>query len=297
LRSEFPETYILLIKGTRSHDLNQLDLFKPYASKYFRIYETVTVDYIEGMKLLIIPEEYYTDKSVYDKYLKVTEKYDWVFFHGLFSHAGSYALTEGARLNKISFNAAEFVDIVYGRVVGGHIHDPIVHSIVDYCGSFDRWKHGEEMTKGFRYYEYDVVRHLVLKNEFVVNTGAALFKTIPYVDVKGMTVDELTSFITKAAEGVVSLRIKVSKNDEVIDTDLHNLLAITFSLPNVVLYKDSPSKLKTVDEQKLADEKMEERKKRIKRFEGMTFEEITITYGNEQLAVKLTENEINEAIA
>jgi len=297
LRSEFPETYILLIKGTRAHDLNQLDLFKPFASKYFRVYETVTVDYIEDMRLLIIPEEYYQDKSVYDKYLNVSEKYDWVFFHGLFSHAGSYALTEGGRLNKICFDSKDFTNIVYGRVVGGHIHDPIVHSIVDYCGSFDRWRHGEELRKGFRYYQYDVSKRRLVSSEFIENEGSAKFITVPYEQVRGLSVDTLTAKITELAKDVVSLRIKVSKTDDVIEQDLHNLLGITFSLPNVILFKDRPSRMKTIDEQKADEAQAEERKKRIKRFDGMTFEEITISYGKEQLGVSVSEQNISEALA
>ena len=146
LRTEFPNALIILVKGTRSHDLNQLDNFKGYVDNNFRIYNEVTEDYYNDFRFLVIPEEYYPDKSVYGKYLNTNEKYDWVFFHGMFS----YALNANNRFNKITFTVEDFKNCVFGKVVGGHIHDPVESGNVQYCGSFERWKHGENLTKGFR---------------------------------------------------------------------------------------------------------------------------------------------------
>ena len=146
LKDTFRDTTIILIHGTESHDMNQLNVFKSLEGPKFKMYDKFTVDMIEGLKLLIIPEEYYPNKDTYSEVLHPSEKYDWVFFHGLFSHAGSYAAKAGNKYNKICFSTTDFNDIVYGKVTGGHIHDPIVKDKVDYCGSFDTWIFGEKRT-------------------------------------------------------------------------------------------------------------------------------------------------------
>ena len=59
-----PEIDIRIIKGTRSHDFNQLDIlkvFKEKAGSHFKIIEKNEVEVFNGYRILYLPEEYPTD--------------------------------------------------------------------------------------------------------------------------------------------------------------------------------------------------------------------------------------------
>lgn len=295
LQMKFPKARIILIKGTRSHDLNQMDLFSSRISDTFKLYNTVEEDYYgENFKYLAIPEEYYPDKSVYDKWLKNGEKIDWVFFHGMFSFAGGYALQTGNKFNKICFNSNEFNDIVYGKVVGGHIHIPMEENKVQYTGSFERWRHGEEEAKGFRFHEYDPIKKKVIRNEFIENKDALIYKTVSYKELNTDNLEELTKQLDDKRQGCYSLRVKIGKTEEISDEQSENLVAACIQFNNVVLLKESKAvkKKDTEEEQKIS----EERKKRIKEYEGLTFNEITIKYAKEVLHKTITEKQIQEVL-
>lgn len=295
LRQEFPNSRIILVKGTRAHDLNQLDVFNSMISENFKIYNTVEEDYYtDEFKYLVIPEEYYPDKSVYDKYLKSNEKYDWVFFHGMFSFAGSYALMTGNKFNKICFTSSEFDNVVYGKVVGGHIHMPIEEGKVEYCSSFERWKHGEEDKKGFRYHEYDTKTKKVLKDLFVENKGANVYKTISFKEFDCDNLQNLVKQINAKQEGCTSLRIKISKNDTISDIQSENLVAACMQFNNVILFKETSTIKKEVSEEEI--KAAEDRKKRISEYDNLSFNEITIKYAKDVLGKSITDKQIQEVL-
>lgn len=294
LRDAFPSAAILVIHGTETHDMNQLNVFKSMINDNFKVYDKFTVDIVKGMKLLIIPEEYYPDKSVYDEVLNPTEKYDWVFFHGLFSHAGSYATKVGNKFNKICFSTTDFSNNVYGRVTGGHIHDPIVKDNVDYCGSFDTWIFGESPTKGFRYYEYDNSSKTVLVNEFIENLGNHSYVTVNFKDLDCNDIDKLVEDIAERSSKVDWLRIKVFRNDRISDSEIQNLVSVSMKFPNVVLLKESVgvSKEKTEEEQK-ADI---ERKNRISEYENLSFNQITKKFAKDKFGISVSDDQIAEVL-
>jgi DNA repair exonuclease SbcCD nuclease subunit len=290
----FPTAYKLLIKGTRTHDLNQLDLFRPLVGEYFRIYETVAVEHILNMKILIIPEEYYPGKEVYDKYLKVDSPYDWVFFHGLFSHAGSYA--KASNMNKICFSWEDFKDNVYGRVAGGHIHLSLSYKNIDYCNSFDRWRHGEEGDKGYLYYTYDIAKKTTEK-KFVVNEDAFKYVTVSYKDIAGLKTDDLVLKLASTAQEVKSLRVKIGADDPVTDEMLRSLLTVSFDIPNLTIDKKTQSRSSENNISVERQKELEERRNEISKYSSLSFEEITIKYAKEKLNASVTEDDIKEAIS
>lgn len=292
LQNLFPTTYKLLIKGTRFHDLDQLNLFKPLVGEYFRIYEKVAIEYILGMKLLIIPEEYYSSKSVYDKYLKVKEPYDFVFFHGLFSHAGSYAKT--ANINKICFSWEDFKDNVYGKAIGGHIHKRISYKNIEYINSFDRWAHGEEEDKGYLYIIYNVREKKVISLDYIINGGSHKYITIPYKDIFKLSTDEMVQKLTKIAEGIKSLRVKIDKDDPLTDDKLHTLLTISFDIPNLIIDKKAQMNIEKTENLLEKQKEIEERKNEIAKYDKLSFEEITIKFAREKLNATISENDIKE---
>jgi hypothetical protein len=296
LVSEFPNARIIIIKGTRSHDLDQLEILSSRCNENFKIYNTVCDDYYgKDFHYLVIPEEYYPDKSVYDKYLKTTERYDWGFFHGLFTFAGSYALQNNIKIHKISFNSKEFDNIIMGKFVGGHIHMPMEENKVQYCGSFQRWRHGEEEDKGFRYHEYDTETKKIIKDEFIVNTDAFTYKTLSFNKFDTDNLENLIKQLHDESSKCTALRIKIFKSDTITDNQASNLVAACTQFNNVSIYKEA----KTIDKSKSEEDKKlsEERKQRIKEYDGLSFNEITIKYANEVLHRSITDEQIAEILS
>jgi DNA repair exonuclease SbcCD nuclease subunit len=288
----FPNTYKLLIKGTRSHDLDQLNLFKPLIGEYFRIYEKVAIEYILGMKLLIIPEEYFVNKNAYDKYLKIKDPYDFVFFHGLFSHAGSYAKASNA--NKICFSWEDFKDNVYGKVIGGHIHKRISYKNIEYINSFDRWVHGEEENKGYLYITYEVKGKKIKTLDYIINEDAHKYITVPYKDIYTLSKDNLVKKLMELSKGVKSLRVKIEKDDPLSDEMLHTLLTISFDIPHLTIDKKSQMNIEESEISLEKQKELEERKNEIAKYDKLTFEEITIKFAKEKLNATISENDIKE---
>jgi hypothetical protein len=247
------------------------------------------------MKLLIIPEEYYPSKKVYDKYLKVAEPYDWVFFHGLFSHVGSYA--KASNPNKICFTYDDFKDIVYARVVGGHIHKQITYKNIDYINSFDRDRHGEEEDKGYFIYTYDVKKKKLINKIYIINEEAHKYITLMYKDIYILSTDELVNIISSKAKGVKSLRIKINKDDPITEEKLHTLLTISFDLSNVIIDKKDQTDSFNINSISVEKQKeLEERKKEIEKYKDLTFEEITIRYAKERYNAIISGKDIARAL-
>jgi hypothetical protein len=246
------------------------------------------------MKLLIIPEEYYPNKSVYDPFLKVKSPYDFVFFHGLFSHAGSYAK---ATNNRILFSWEDFKDNVYGKVIGGHVHKRISYKNIEYINSFDRWQHGEEEDKGYLYLTYDKNAKKVLSLDYIVNEDAFKYRTLHYKDLYTLKTDELVKLLDEQSKQVKSLRIKIGKDDPVTDEKLHTLLTISFNIPNLVIDKKSQMNLDENDISVEKQEEIEKRKGEIAKYDKLSFEEITIKFAKEKFNVTLTEESIKEVFA
>lgn len=295
LRDEFPDTLIILVQGTRAHDLNQLDSFKGLVSDKFRIYTTVTEDYYKDFRFLVIPEEYYPDKSVYEKYFNTSEKYDWCFFHGMFSFAGGYALQTGNKFNKICFTVEDFKNCVLGKIVGGHIHDPMESGNVQYCGSFERWKHGEESPKGFRIHKYDTKSKKVVLDRFVENVDAQTYVTLPFSEIDATDLEKLAKTIEEKSKGLTSLRIKIGKGDSISEDETKNLVAACLKFDNVVLLKEAKNTPKKNDDEN--KQVAEERKRRIKEYDNLTFNQITQKYASEVFGKTISESDIAEVLS
>ena len=76
---------VIFVRGTRSHDLNQLSLLEALTYEYennFFIFDTVTEIDLYGYKTLIIPEEYMKNPDEhYEEFF--SQKWDIVLGHGL----------------------------------------------------------------------------------------------------------------------------------------------------------------------------------------------------------------------
>lgn len=145
--------WVRIIKGTGSHDFDQLSIFKDYEEEYdFKIYEETTIEMLDGMNMLFIPEEYVRDPDEhYKQFLSVPENtYDMIFMHGLvkemeFIHQDNTNFSKKAPI----FDVDDLCKVCKGPILAGHIHThTIFRDQFFYVGSFSRFSHGEEEAKG-----------------------------------------------------------------------------------------------------------------------------------------------------
>ena len=147
--------YIRMIKGTSSHDNNQLEnlkIFERSKDLSFKIFNTVTSEEIEGFKFLYVPEEYMKNPDeYYEEYFD--EKYDMVFGHGMFRETSFQASKQESAITLSKapiFDSDKFCKMSKGPVIFGHIHKScVIKDKIYYVGSFSRWVYGEEEPKGF----------------------------------------------------------------------------------------------------------------------------------------------------
>lgn len=182
--------YIRVIKGTMSHDNNQLVNLKVFESNSkidVKIINTVTKENIEGLDTLFIPEEYMKNISeFYKEYLNDTDTYDMIFGHGMFKETSFVASKQESAVTLSGapvFDSKKFCDICRGFINFGHIHTSCsIRGKITYVGSFSRWVFGEEEKKGFLVTSIDKETK-EFSNEFIENTLADRFDTITMVDV------------------------------------------------------------------------------------------------------------------
>lgn len=215
---------VRIIKGTDSHDYNQLDYIRPMVSKYnvdCRLITTVEKeDLFEDVKVLYIPEECITNaKEYYQPYFEDT--YDVIVAHGLITETCFSAKTQES---EITMSKAPILDskvlmsICKGPILMGHIHSAmVIKDKIYYSGSFTRWKHGEENPKGFNHVVYnpETGEYLV---QFIENDYAKKYNTM-VVDVKNDK-DDVTTIVDN-----------VSKLIEMVSND-NTEIKVKFNIPD-----------------------------------------------------------------
>ena len=202
--------HIRIIQGTHSHDLDQLKNFEYMSSDKFKIIYKPQVEYILGVKLLFIPEEYPKDMVAYYKEY-FNQKYDLIFLHGTFKFtAFSNQIIKSEKHIKAApiFDEKLFRDMCDGYVICGHIH--VYRNYKDfiyYGGSFSRSAHGEEEEKGFLYIEYykESDKSFV---ERVINKDAPTYKTIDMSEISDKSLEEVTEFIEESKSKYDNIKLK-----------------------------------------------------------------------------------------
>lgn len=119
---------VIIIKGTPSHDNDQLQNIKSYTRNDdgvdFRIYETVQeITIWDDYKMLILPDVRVKDLKDIGKYLTGDKRYDMILGHGLIS-AMKYVSQESENMptKAYEFDADTLIDSSKGPVLFGHIH-------------------------------------------------------------------------------------------------------------------------------------------------------------------------------
>lgn len=147
---------MVIIHGTKKHDDDQLQLFYTYLKNPLldlRIVEQTRFEYIKGMKVLCIPEEYNKTEEYYYNFLYMQGYYDLCIVHGMYKGAvyqNEIINVDNSVDNRVKiFNITDFA-MCRGLILAGHVHTPgCFNSYFYYCGSPYRWQFGEEHDKGF----------------------------------------------------------------------------------------------------------------------------------------------------
>lgn len=154
---------VRMFKGTREHDNDQLEVFRPAyedESGYFRLYDTTTAeDLFPDLRVIFCPDEPINlldyDRLYWDQFIPFP---DIGFFHGNFNSILpkiEYDRIQEHRLPSMIYDYDKFSKFIKGPLIAGHWHIPQDRDSLYYIGSFDRWKFGEEEPKGFIYGAYN----------------------------------------------------------------------------------------------------------------------------------------------
>lgn len=154
-----------VIKGTRSHDYDQWDIFAQYmadSSYNFRYFKTCSVEEtLPGLTIWYAPEENMNFADYIDRYYDIitARPINMACMHGNFDRImPSIALSSienNSDSTTLVFHYDDLVTIVRGPMVAGHWHDADTSDHLSYVGSYDRWSFGEDEEKGFAIYEYN----------------------------------------------------------------------------------------------------------------------------------------------
>lgn len=207
---------IRIVKGTKSHDFNQLNNFQAYEvdDNFGIANEVCEEELFEGVNVLYIPEEYVENPEEYYKEY-FNHKYDLIFFHGMMDFVGCSAhLSEGKNSKTApTFKSSQIAELAYGPIVGGHIHTGDTYkNKIFYTGSFSRFNFGEPEKKGFVNYTYDTVtKEYEVKH--IENTLAPEYVTVKLQDLDG-SLEEKLDKIKTLREGYENVRIDISEQDK-----------------------------------------------------------------------------------
>lgn len=223
---------IILLKGTRSHDLDQILVFEPLTTQYenkFFIADTLSVLELEGYEFLLIPEEYMKNQEEY--YEEAFEgKYDFILAHG-FLKFNCFSKNEVERTmpEMPIFDQEELCNVARVSIFGhDHIHKSYRDQIY-YNGSYSRLCHGEEDEKGALVIHIDEKKHKV---ERLINELAPIFKSVSLSKiVKGeLDFESCIKAILKQKKGVDFLKIKISEEVVLSNHVLVKLLTNRFNM-------------------------------------------------------------------
>lgn len=233
--------YIRVLKGTLSHDHDQLLNLLPYEDIPdidIKIITTVSSEIIEDVSMLYLPEEYVEDMDEYYKDF-FDQRYDMCIGHGMFKEtAFTEHDSEFPMRNSPIFDLNVLSDIVDGPILFGHIHNRVTFKEkLFYSGSYSASSFSDNVAKGFNFFLFRKTdkRYTV---KFLENKNSRKYETIT-IDLSKDT-NELIRFITdyKINNNVDVLKVRAFPRDS---SENYNFLVINknFATYNfIIIEKD-----------------------------------------------------------
>ena len=211
---------VRMFKGTRGHDNDQLEVFRPSyetGDGYFRLFNTTTSEEVlPGLRCVFCPDE---NMNLLDYHRIYPDKFfphpDIGFFHGSFDSvlpSIEFQRIQDHRIDTVVYEYDKFSRLIKGPMISGHWHVASNTGDLYYVGSFDRWAFDEEEDKGFIYGEYDTETHEYFIHR-VKNPLAREFKTLIVTDETTNTpahFSELTDMIDTLLHESGDMKLRVS---------------------------------------------------------------------------------------
>lgn len=242
-----PEIDIRIIKGTRSHDFNQLDIlkvFKEKAGSHFKIIEKNEVEVFNGYKILYLPEEYPTD---YDDFYKenllgVEDKvYDFIIGHGMIDFIAFTGYEDDSE-NRVhgtpTHKADDLIRVTKGPIIFGHIHEKQEYKDkIYYTGSYSRYSFDTPSEKGFMVFDIDDDDPSKFKMTFIENTKAPTYAVLDIDKLNLEGVDDHVKYIKELADKYDYVKIKTGSK-------------ANLDIARALTEKDSSIKVQSVNKEK-----------------------------------------------
>lgn len=251
---------IRIIKGTASHDNDQLDNLEVFRDVCdFKVVNTFSNESFKGVDIVYIPEEYIDDSNYYDSLYE--NRYDLGFGHGMVKEASFVAHKQESAITMKKapiFDTAKLLESIKGICMFGHIHTPMkIKKRFYYCGSFTRWCFGEEDDKGFNviYYAPDCPDRT--KVEFIKNDLARIYDTVN-IDIIDSSVENTLNTIRNAIDMTTFYKKRIIVNigkgvpDRKLMTDMINETFGKYSMVTIVI-----NSLEKEEIRRQSDEKVE----------------------------------------
>lgn len=242
-----PEISIRIIKGTRSHDFNQLDIlkvFKEKAGSHFKIIEKNEVEVFNGYKILYLPEEYPTD---YDDFYKenllgVDDKiYDFIIGHGMIDFIAFTGYEDDSE-NRVhgtpTHKADDLIRVTKGPIIFGHIHEKQEYKDkIYYTGSYSRYSFDTPSEKGFMVFDIDDDDPSKFKMTFIENTKAPTYAVLDIDKLNLEGVDDHVKYIKELSDKYDFVKIKTGNK-------------ANLDIARALTEKDSSIKVQSVNKEK-----------------------------------------------
>ena len=301
---------IRLIKGTHSHDQDQLFAFAQLFDNSgvdFRLITEVTDEMLfEDLRVLYIPEEYMEDKEeYYKKWFDEKEFYDFIFMHGLVDDAAFVAKNQESETTHKKapiFNTDDLIARTIGCIMSGHIHTMMnIKDVFYYVGSYSCWKHGEEEDKGYYIVNYDTNTRKYTA-EFKINKLRKRFITVSIEkdnEIFNMDMVDAINYLINLTKKFTydNLRFKIF-----IPNEYKNTLLLTQSI------KEAFSKQKNIkiefknNRDKVIEEEMKAKLSKVKEQYGYIFDNHITPYEKisrfikERFKVEISEDEVKRIL-
>ena len=219
--------FVRIIKGTKSHDLDQLENLRHYEDIFdldFKIINDYLVETIDGHNYAYIAENYINesiDEYYKDIFSKPDKYFDMMFMHGTIEPCRFTTQdSENINTNAPIFRLKDFYRVCRGTIQAGHIHTPMVFdNKFFYVGSALRTCHGEEEDKGFNIVTYIKDKSLYrvdkIVNEFTFNFRILELSNL-FIEKNDVDhiVDYIETFIEKNKVDKLSLKITCIDKEE-----------------------------------------------------------------------------------
>lgn len=208
-------TKIRLIKGTKSHDHEQLENLLYDDDLDIRLINQVEEEYINGVKILYLPEEYIADpEDYYKEYFDNT--YNYIVGHGMFEETAFHNYNSEINMEAAPVYNSDLISSISDFACFGHVHNAYTFKNIYYTGSFSRWCHGEEDPKGFLISAFNKTNNNVTVMP-VINYLARKFITINIDKViDNNDIDDIIKYIEKYYDkhGVYKLRLIINEKSD-----------------------------------------------------------------------------------